>query len=76
MNKQDALDAITKEIEECETCKIGKVGVAVSGEGNPDADVVFIGEAPGQHEAKTGRPCSPRCAGREDSSENRARKCD
>jgi uracil-DNA glycosylase family 4 len=56
MNKQEALDEITKEIEQCETCKVGKVGVAVSGEGNPDADVVFIGEAPGKQEAKTGRP--------------------
>lgn len=26
------------------------------GEGNPDADIVFIGEAPGKTEAKTGRP--------------------
>ena len=56
MNKQEALDQITKEIEQCEICKVGKIGVAVSGEGNPDADVVFIGEAPGKQEAKTGRP--------------------
>ena len=56
MNKQKALDEITKEIEQCEVCKVGKIGVAVAGEGNPDADVVFIGEAPGKTEAKTGRP--------------------
>ena len=56
MNKQAALDEITKEIEQCEVCKQGKIGVAVSGEGNPDADVVFIGEAPGKKEAETGRP--------------------
>ena len=56
MNKQEALDAITKEIEQCAVCKEGKIGVAVSGEGNPDADIVFIGEAPGKTEAKTGRP--------------------
>ncbi len=28
----------------------------VIGEGNHDADIVFIGEAPGENEAKTGRP--------------------
>src|SRR3712207_3427188 len=56
MNKQTALDEIAKEIENCEVCKIGKSGKAVSGEGNPDADIVFIGEAPGKTEALTGRP--------------------
>lgn len=56
LNKQKALDKIAREIEKCAECKIGKQGVAVAGEGNPDADVVFIGEAPGKLEAKTGRP--------------------
>lgn len=56
MNKLVALDEITKEIETCQTCKVGKIGVAVPGEGNPDAKVVFIGEAPGKQEAKTGKP--------------------
>lgn len=28
----------------------------VIGEGNHDADIVFVGEAPGKNEAKTGRP--------------------
>lgn len=54
--KQQALDTIAEEIEQCEVCKVGKIGVAVPGEGNPDADIVFIGEAPGKQEAKTGRP--------------------
>lgn len=36
--------------------KRGKIGKAVPGEGNPDAKVVFVGEAPGKEEAKTGRP--------------------
>lgn len=56
MNKQTALDKIAKEIEQCEECKIGKSGKAVSGEGDPNADIVFIGEAPGKNEAKVGRP--------------------
>lgn len=28
----------------------------VIGEGNPDADIMFVGEAPGREEAETGRP--------------------
>lgn len=56
MNKQEELDLITKEIENCEICKVGKIGIAVPGEGNPDADIVFIGEAPGKKEAQTGKP--------------------
>lgn len=56
MNKQKELDKIAKEIENCKVCKVGKGGMAVPGEGNPDADIVFIGEAPGRQEAATGRP--------------------
>lgn len=56
MTKQDQLDKITQEIEHCQICKKDSIGVAVPGEGNPDADVVFIGEAPGKKEAETGRP--------------------
>jgi len=56
MNKQKELEKISKEIEKCEVCKIGKSGKAAPGEGNPDADIVFVGEAPGREEAKTGRP--------------------
>lgn len=54
--KQKQLDKITQEIVDCKICKKDKIGVAVPGEGNADADVVFIGEAPGKEESKTGRP--------------------
>lgn len=56
MNKQKELDKIAEEIRNCKECKVGKSGMAVPGEGNADADIVFIGEAPGKTEAKTGRP--------------------
>lgn len=56
MNKQHALDTIAKEIESCAECKIDTIGQAVPGEGNPDAQVMFVGEAPGKQEAATGRP--------------------
>lgn len=54
--KQQSLDAITQKIIRCRECKRGKSGKAVPGEGNPDADIVFLGEAPGRTEAATGRP--------------------
>ncbi|MFN8502357.1 uracil-DNA glycosylase family protein [Kouleothrix sp.] len=56
MSKQEELDALAKEVEACEECKKDKIGGAVFGEGNPDAIVAFIGEAPGKQEAKVGRP--------------------
>jgi uracil-DNA glycosylase family 4 len=56
MSKQQALDEVNKEIIDCKICPIGKSGKPVVGEGNPDAEVVFIGEAPGKQEAATGRP--------------------
>ncbi len=56
MNKQNALNKIAKDIKHCKICIVGKSGKAVPGEGNPNASVVFIGEAPGRKEAETGRP--------------------
>lgn len=56
MNKGNKLKIIAREIEKCKFCRRGKIGKAVAGEGNPSAKVVFIGEAPGREEAKTGRP--------------------
>ena len=56
MNKDRLLQKISQEIAECKICRQNKLGKAVPGEGNPDAKVVFIGEAPGKKEAETGRP--------------------
>ena len=56
MDKAKKLQKIAREIENCSICKQNKSGKAVPGEGNPDADVVFIGEAPGRTESLTGRP--------------------
>lgn len=45
------------EIEACEKCPL-RAGCSrvVPGEGNPSAQVMFIGEGPGAEEDKTGRP--------------------
>lgn len=40
----------------CKECKKGKYGLPVIGEGSPNARIMFVGEAPGKEESKTGRP--------------------
>jgi uracil-DNA glycosylase len=56
MSKQKELDKIAAQIGACKPCRKGKVGLPVPGEGNPDADIVFVGEAPGKQESLIGRP--------------------
>lgn len=56
MNKTQKLLEIAQEIEDCEICKRDSIGKAVPGEGNPNAKIALIGEAPGRKESETGRP--------------------
>ena len=54
--KAAALRKVAKQIEFCRRCRRDGIGKAVVGEGSADAQVVFVGEAPGRHEAESGRP--------------------
>jgi len=56
MSKETSLKKIAAEIARCRSCKEACSGKAVPGEGSAHARIVFIGEAPGREEAKTGRP--------------------
>ena len=54
---KEILDQIAAEVRvctKCDLCKGAKNGVP--GEGSPEAEVMFIGEAPGFHEDRQGRP--------------------
>jgi len=52
-----ALSELNKEIAHCQRCEIAKHRTkAVPGEGPEDAEIMFIGEAPGWHEDQQGRP--------------------
>jgi DNA polymerase len=52
-----ALDAIASEVRVCERCRLSQQRtLAVPGEGDPDTEVVFVGEGPGQNEDRQGRP--------------------
>jgi uracil-DNA glycosylase len=60
-NKQARLEALAKEIHNFEASPLyayrqEKGYKPVIGEGDPDARIMFIGEAPGAQEAKSGRP--------------------
>ncbi len=52
-----AMAALEKEVRPCTACELsGSRKQTVFGTGNPRADVVFIGEAPGQEEDQQGEP--------------------
>ncbi len=52
-----ALGELYQEIALCQQCEIAKYrNKVVPGEGAEDADIMFIGEAPGWHEDQQGRP--------------------
>ncbi len=57
VSKEKALEAIRARLEKCNCCPLCKTAKnIVFGEGNHDADIMFIGEAPGAVEDQTGRP--------------------
>jgi uracil-DNA glycosylase family 4 len=52
-----ALEEVASEVRSCTRCRLHETRTrAVPGEGNPDTQVVFVGEAPGQNEDRQGRP--------------------
>jgi uracil-DNA glycosylase family 4 len=54
----DALGAVRSDIGDCTRCKLHALGrrQIVFGVGNPDADLMFVGEAPGRDEDIQGEP--------------------
>jgi DNA polymerase len=52
-----ALSELYQETERCQECELARHRTrVVPGEGAEDADILFIGEAPGWHEDQQGRP--------------------
>jgi DNA polymerase len=55
--KLESLEAIAEAARQCTRCPLyASATNAVPGEGNPDADLVCVGEAPGENEDIQGRP--------------------
>jgi len=56
-NKESAMALLREEIGDCRRCKLSQKRThIVFGEGNPDARLMFIGEAPGREEDVQARP--------------------
>jgi|SRR3989304_1539710 len=57
LDKEAALKALRKDIGDCKRCRLSKERTnIVFGEGNSDARLMFVGEAPGREEDSQGRP--------------------
>ena len=62
--RQVALEAIATEVRACTRCRLHEGRTkAVPGEGDPDTEVVFVGEGPGFNEDREGRPFVGRAGG-------------
>ncbi len=56
-DKKTLLTQINKVVNGCQNCRLWRTATnAVPGEGDPGAQVIFIGEAPGYHEDQLARP--------------------
>jgi len=57
VERREALEAIADEVRTCTNCRLHQTrNRAVPGEGDPDTEVIFVGEGPGFNEDKQGRP--------------------
>ncbi len=57
VERRTALEAIAAEVRVCTNCRLHEGRTrAVPGEGDPDTEVVFVGEGPGFNEDREGRP--------------------
>ena len=55
--RRSALEAIAAEVRVCTNCRLHETRTrAVPGEGDPETEVVFVGEGPGFNEDRDGRP--------------------
>ena len=62
--RRAALEQIGSEVRDCTGCRLHEGRTkAVPGEGDPDTEVVFVGEGPGFNEDREGRPFVGRAGG-------------
>lgn len=62
--RRAALEAIAADVRVCTRCRLNETRTnAVPGEGDPDTEVMFVGEGPGFNEDREGRPFVGRAGG-------------
>ncbi len=56
-DRAEALSTLAAQVHDCTVCRLAETRTnVVFGAGSPDADVIFIGEGPGQQEDEQGLP--------------------
>jgi uracil-DNA glycosylase len=56
-DKKGALEALYSDVAGCHKCPLRQTAIqSVPGEGNPNSDIVFVGEGPGKAEDEQGKP--------------------
>ena len=64
VERHAALEAIAAEVRVCTRCRLHETRTnAVPGEGDPETEVLFVGEGPGVNEDREGRPFVGRAGG-------------
>lgn len=57
LSKEEKYQKISQQILNCKKCSLCETAIqAVIGDGNLDAEIIFIGEAPGKNEDEVGKP--------------------
>lgn len=57
LNKKELLEDVAKKVKSCQKCSLYKTATnPVPGNGSPDSQIMFIGEAPGFNEDQKGIP--------------------
>lgn len=57
LSRSEKLESLKKSVLSCKKCLLGETRIkAVFGEGNPEAELMFVGEAPGRNEDEQGLP--------------------
>ena len=57
MKKEELLEQVNKALAPCKKCRLSRTRIkVVPGEGDPESDIMFIGQCPGANEDQQGRP--------------------
>ncbi len=57
MKKEELLEQVNRALQSCKKCRLSRTRIkVVPGEGDPESDIMFIGQCPGANEDQQGRP--------------------
>ena len=57
MKKEELLEQVNRALRSCKKCRLSRTRInVVLGEGDPESEIMFVGQCPGFHEDQQGRP--------------------